>query len=91
MSTIHVIPTHQSFPYTTHPVRQCKGRRERTHTTQRKALFTHGIALKGALEYLTPDSDGSWWGKDIGNCAAYGVVIKNGRFELPQEIITGIQ
>ena len=54
-------------------------------------LFTHGIALKGALEYLTPDSEGRWWRKDIGNCAAYGVEIKNGRFELPQEIITGIQ
>ena len=54
-------------------------------------LFTHGISLKGALEYLTPDSDGTWWGKDIGNCAAYGVKIKNGRFELPQEIIKGIR
>ena len=32
---------------------------------------THAIAMKGALEYLTPDSGGSYWSKFIGNCAVY--------------------
>ena len=31
-------------------------------------IATHAIAMKGALEYLTPGSDGSWWGRRIPNC-----------------------
>ena len=31
-------------------------------------ISTHAIAMKGALEYLTPDSKGSYWAKNIGNC-----------------------
>lgn len=34
-------------------------------------LSTHAIAMKGALEYLTPDSRGAWWSRYIGNCAVY--------------------
>ena len=34
-------------------------------------VSTHAIALKGALEYLTPASNGSYWSKFIGNCAVY--------------------
>ena len=34
-------------------------------------ISTHAIAMKGALEYLTPDSSGSYWSKFIGNCAVY--------------------
>lgn len=34
-------------------------------------ISTHAIAMKGALEYLTPDSKGSYWSKYIGNCAVY--------------------
>ena len=34
-------------------------------------ISTHAIAMKGALEYLTPDSYGSYWSKYIGNCAVY--------------------
>ena len=34
-------------------------------------ISTHAIAMKGALEYLTPDSQGSYWSKYIGNCAVY--------------------
>ncbi len=34
-------------------------------------VSTHAIALKGALEYLTPDSNGSYWSTYIGNCAVY--------------------
>ena len=49
-------------------------------------IFTHGIAMKGALEYLTPDSAGRYWTKDIGNCAVYGAEIQNGRCSVPREI-----
>ena len=31
-------------------------------------ISTHAIAMKGALEYLTPDSHGGYWAKNIGNC-----------------------
>ena len=34
-------------------------------------LSTHAIAMKGALEYLTPQSKGSYWSRYIGNCAVY--------------------
>ena len=34
-------------------------------------ISTHAIAMKGALEYLTPDSGGSYWSRYIGNCAVY--------------------
>ena len=34
-------------------------------------VSTHAIAMKGALEYLTPDSHGSYWSTYIGNCALY--------------------
>ena len=34
-------------------------------------ISTHAIAMKGALEYLTPDSGGSYWSRFIGNCAVY--------------------
>jgi len=34
-------------------------------------ISPHAIAMKGALEYLTPDSGGSYWSKFIGNCAVY--------------------
>ena len=34
-------------------------------------ISTHAIGMKGALEYLTPDSCGSYWSKYIGNCAVY--------------------
>ena len=31
-------------------------------------ISTRAIAMKGALEYLTPDSHGSYWATNIGNC-----------------------
>lgn len=49
-------------------------------------LSTHAIAMKGALEYLTPDSNGSYWSKYIANCAIYQVEVKDGRFGIPEEI-----
>jgi len=32
---------------------------------------THAIAMKGALEYLTPGSNGGYWSTFIGTCAVY--------------------
>ena len=32
-------------------------------------ISTHAIAMKGLLEYLTPESQGRYWSKYIGNCA----------------------
>jgi len=46
-------------------------------------LSTHAIAMKGALEYLTPDSHGSYWSKNIGNCDIYAAEVKNGRYTVP--------
>ena len=46
-------------------------------------ISTHAIAMKGALEYLTPDSKGSYWAKNIGNCDIYTSEVKNGKFSVP--------
>ena len=40
-------------------------------------IATHAIAMKGLLEYLTPESNGSYWSKYIGNCEVYACEIKN--------------
>ena len=50
-------------------------------------VCTHAIALKGALEYLTPDSHGSYWSKYIGNCAIYATgVDPDGEWIVPYAI-----
>ena len=49
-------------------------------------LSTHAIAMKGALEYLTPDSKGSYWSQYIGNCAVYQADVSNGTYGIPVEI-----
>ena len=46
-------------------------------------LSTHAIAMKGALEYLTPDSHGSYWSKNIGNCDIYAAEIRDGKYTVP--------
>ena len=51
-------------------------------------ISTHAIAMKGALEYLTPESGGSYWSKYIGNCAVYVVNNTGGRFDVPKELET---
>lgn len=49
-------------------------------------LSTHAIAMKGALEYLTPTSGGSYWSKYIGNCAVYTAEVGvDGHWTIPQE------
>ena len=49
-------------------------------------ISTHAIAMKGALEYLTPDSNGGYWSKYIANCAIYQVEVDNGWYGIPVEI-----
>jgi len=49
-------------------------------------LSTHAIAMKGVLEYLTPESNGAYWSKYIGNCAVYAADNENGEFGIPGEI-----
>lgn len=49
-------------------------------------ISTHAIAMKGILEYLTPESNGSYWSKHIGNCAVYAVSNDNGAFGIPFEM-----
>ena len=49
-------------------------------------ISTHAIAMKGLLEYLTPDSGGAYWSKNIGNCAVYVTEVKDGQFTVPVEI-----
>jgi broad specificity phosphatase PhoE len=48
-------------------------------------ISTHAIAMKGLLEYLTPDSKGAYWSKYIGNCAVYCADNQNGGYTVPRE------
>ena len=59
--------------------------RERAGTEQ-ILVSTHAIAMKGALEYLTPGSNGSYWSRYIGNCTVYAVPVIEGRFGIPYEV-----
>ena len=52
-------------------------------------ISTHAIAMKGALEYLTPASGGSYWSKFIGNCAVYVTEITEDGFTVPVEFEAG--
>ncbi len=49
-------------------------------------IATHALAMKGALEYLTPDSGGSYWAKYIGNCAVYAAEVGDGAYGVPFEV-----
>ena len=49
-------------------------------------ISTHAILMKGILEYLTPDSNGSYWDKYIGNCAIYAADNTDGIVGIPGEI-----
>ena len=50
-------------------------------------ISTHAIAMKGILEYLTPDSRGSYWSKYIGNCAVYVTSLQEDGFAVPKELV----
>ena len=49
-------------------------------------ISTHAIAMKGLLEYLTPESKGSYWSKYIGNCAIYLAENTDGKIGIPVEM-----
>ena len=49
-------------------------------------ISTHAIAMKGALEYLSPESHGMYWGKHIRNCALYQVEAAQGKYTVPVEV-----
>lgn len=50
-------------------------------------VSTHAVAMKGILEYLTPDSSGSYWSRHIGNCAVYTTkLLPDGTWSVPKEI-----
>ena len=48
-------------------------------------LSAHAISMKGALEYLTPGSNGGYWSKNIGNCAVYTIRNGHGILGVPEE------
>lgn len=48
-------------------------------------LSTHAIAMKGLLEYLTPESNGAYWSTYIGNCAVYVTELRDGEYTVPTE------
>lgn len=50
-----------------------------------RLISTHAIAMKGLLEYLTPDSQGSYWSKYIGNCTIYAFDNAGGTYSIPVE------
>ncbi|MCR5302687.1 MAG: histidine phosphatase family protein [Lachnospiraceae bacterium] len=56
------------------------------HLSGNILISSHAIAMKGALEYLTPGSNGSYWSKYIGNCAIYVTDNKDGIFTVPHEL-----
>ncbi|MBR3357907.1 MAG: histidine phosphatase family protein [Solobacterium sp.] len=47
-------------------------------------LATHAISMKGALEYLTPDSAGRYWSMYIGNCDVWCAEVKDGHYAVPK-------
>ncbi len=49
-------------------------------------ISTHAIAMKGALEYLTPGSNGSYWDKHIKNCDIYVTELEDGAYSVPVPI-----
>ena len=53
-------------------------------------ISTHAIAMKGALEYLTPASNGAYGSKFVGNCAVYAAACENGVYSVPAALETGL-
>jgi broad specificity phosphatase PhoE len=52
---------------------------EELRGTQHNVLIsTHAIAMKGILEYLAPESRGSYWSKYLGNCEVYVISTEQG-------------
>lgn len=49
-------------------------------------ISTHAIAMKGILEYLTPESNGSYWSTTIRNCEIYTAENTHGIIGVPKEM-----
>lgn len=49
-------------------------------------LSAHAISMKGMLEYLTPDSNGAYWSKYIGNCSIYTAENRGGKIGISTEL-----
>ena len=49
-------------------------------------IATHAVAMKGALEYLSPDANGSYWAKYISTCGIYAVDVTEHGFENVREV-----
>lgn len=54
-------------------------------------ISTHAIAMKGLLEYLTPNSNGAYWSKYIGNCEVYSAEVKDGAYTVPLPYLTDVE
>ena len=54
-------------------------------------ISTHAIALKAALEYLTPGSNGAYWSKYLPNCGIYRFDLVDGDYTVPEEFIYEIK
>lgn len=50
-------------------------------------ISTHAIAMKGILEYLTPESCGAWWSRYLGNCAVHAIAVDGGHLGVPVEFL----
>lgn len=59
-----------------------------SHLSGNILISTHAIAMKGALEYLSPKSHGSYWSKYIGNCAVYVSELDETGYSVPFEVNT---
>lgn len=49
-------------------------------------ITTHAVAMKGALEYLSLESNGSYWPKYIGTCGVYAAELTDSGFGEPTEV-----
>lgn len=49
-------------------------------------IATHAIALKGALEYMSPGREKNVWSKYIGNCDIYAAKVIDDGFGLPYKL-----
>lgn len=79
---------HNPAPAGMEPLNSVVGRagaflEELCRTQENILISTHAIAMKGILEYLTPESRGSYWSKYIGNCEVYVAEYKDGAFSVP--------
>ncbi len=60
---------------------------DRCRTSGNILVSTHAIAMKGILEYLTPASGGSYWSRNIKNCAVFTAeYLPEGGWSVPVEL-----